>query len=279
VAGSAEAAQGAVVEVLADSVEVTRVVEARAEAGKRIMNLEKQLEDFVAQLRRSAGDNLESVVLYGSAASGKFHPELSNINLLCILRETTFSALSALAPAIKTWLDEKHPPPMLLTREELQRSVDVFAIEFLDIKEHHKVLFGSSLPNLEIPMDRHRAQVEYELREKLVLLRQRLLVVLTDDKQLWSLLMHSLPAFTTLFRHALIALGDPPPKSKAETLRDLAKRFPIDSTTFTQLLDLREHPENRKGIDVKDLMAGYLETIQQVTAAVDKILTDPRRTS
>jgi predicted nucleotidyltransferase len=244
------------------------------------MNLEKQLGDFVSQLRKSAGENLESVVLYGSAASGRFHPELSNINLLCILRETSFDTLKALAPAIKSWLDEKHPPPMLLTRDELQRSVDVFAIEFLDIKEHHKVLFGSSLPaDLEIPMDRHRAQLEYELREKLVLLRQRLLLALNDDNRLWALLMQSLPAFTTLFRHALIALGAPPPQSKAETLQELTKRFPFDSATFTQLLDLREHPENRKALDVKDLMARYLETIQQVTAAVDKILTDPRRTA
>jgi predicted nucleotidyltransferase len=268
----------AAVEVLADSAEATRAVEARAAAGKR-MKLEKQLEDFVAKLQRAAGDNLESVLLYGSAASGKFHPQLSNINLLCILRQTSFVALSALAPAIKSWFDEKHPPPMLLTREELRRAVDVFAIEFLDIKEHHQVLFGSSLPDLEIPMDRHRAQVEYELREKLVLLRQRLLLALNDDNRLWTLIMQSLPAFTTLFRHALIALGDAPPKSKAETLRDMAKRFPFDSTTFTQLLDLREHPENRKALDVKDLMARYLETIQQVTAAVDKILTDPRRAS
>ena len=244
------------------------------------MNLEKQLEDFVTRLRRSAGDNLESVVLYGSAASGKFHPESSNINLLCILRETSFDALSALAPAIKSWLDEKHPPPMLLTREELQRSVDVFAIEFLDIKEHHRVLFGSSLPtDLEIPMDRHRAQVEYELREKLVLLRQRLLLTVGDDNQLWALLMQSLPAFTTLFRHALIALGDPAPQSKAETLRALEARFPFDSATFTQILDLREHPGNSKKLNVKDLMARYLHAIQQVTAAVDKILIDPRRAS
>lgn len=241
---------------------------------------EKQIEDFVNKLRQAAGDNLESVVLYGSAASGSFHPDLSDINLLCVLRETSFTAIQALAPAIKSWTEQKHSIPLLLSSEELQRSADAFAIEFLDMKEHHKMLFGPDLlPQLYIPMDRHRAQVEYELREKLILLRQRLLLSLADEGRVWSLLMHSLPAFTTLFRHALIALGETPPKSKQETLQALSTRMSFDSSTFTSLLNLREKPAERKTVDVKDIVNRYLNAIQQVTAAVDKMLVESRSAS
>src|ERR1044072_8341203 len=155
---------------------------------------EKQIEEFVGKLLQGAADKLQSVILYGSAASGSFHPERSDINLLCVLRETSFTALQALAPAFKSWAEQKHAAPLLFSSDELQRSADVFAIEFMDMKEHHKVLLGNDpLPGLHVPLDRHRAQVEYELREKLILLRQRLLLSLNDEDRMWALLMQSLP--------------------------------------------------------------------------------------
>ncbi len=241
---------------------------------------EKQIEQFVVDLRQAAGNNLESVILYGSAASGSFHPDLSDINLLCVLRQTSFAALQALAPALKSWTDQKRSVPLLLSADELQRSADVFAIEFVDIKEHHKMLFGDDpLPGLKIPLDRHRAQVEYELREKLILLRQRLLLSLNDEERLWALLMQSLPTFTTLFRHALIVLGETPSKSKQATLQALSARVSFDSSAFTKLLGLREKPEDRKTMDVKDIVGRYLDAIQQVTAAVDKMLVESRSAS
>src|ERR1022692_3333700 len=138
---------------------------------------EKQLTEFARRLRQAAGENLESVILYGSAAGGEFHPEFSNVNLLCVLGETSFARLSALAPAVAWWNRHKHPAPLVLTRQELERSADVFAIEWLDMQQRHRVLFGDDpLPGLHIPMNLHRAQVEYELREKLILLRERILL-------------------------------------------------------------------------------------------------------
>src|SRR5580698_9844538 len=128
---------------------------------------EKQINEFVTRLRAASGENLLSVILYGSAADGEFHPEFSNVNLLCVLRETTFATLAAMAPAVEWWTRQKHHAPLVLTREEMERSTDVFSIEFLDMKQRHRVLFGADiLASLKIPMHLHRAQLEYELREK-----------------------------------------------------------------------------------------------------------------
>jgi len=35
---------------------------------------EKQMAEFVDRMRQAAGDNLQSVILYGSTADGEFHP-------------------------------------------------------------------------------------------------------------------------------------------------------------------------------------------------------------
>ncbi len=68
-------------------------------------------------------------------------------------------------------------------------------------------------------MQLHHVQLEYELREKLILLRQSALSAAGDAKRLWELLLRSLPAFTTLFRHTLIALGESVPESQRSALQ------------------------------------------------------------
>jgi hypothetical protein len=178
-----------------------------------------------------------------------------------------------MAPAVEWWARQKHHVPLVLTREELERSTDVFSIELLDMQQRHRVLFGDDvLIGLRIPMHLHRAQLEYELREKLILLRERLLVAANDKKHLRELLLHSLSTFITLFRHALIALGDIPPKGKRDVVQALAVRIPFDASAFLQLLDIREHKAEAKQLDVADVFARYLTAVQQVTAAVDKML-------
>jgi hypothetical protein len=243
------------------------------------MVTEKQLEEFVRRTQQAAGPNLQSVILYGSAASGEFQSESSHLNLLCLLRETSFAHLSAIAPVAGWWRRQNNPAPLVLTREELERSADVFAIEVLDMQRNHRVLFGDEVLNeLHVPMHLHRAQVEYELREKLILLRQRLLEAVGSERRLWELLLSSLPAFATLFRHALIALGQASPQSRREAIQTLAARLQFDPSALMQLLDVREHQAERKQFDVNDVFTRYLAAVQHVTSAVDTMLEASRPT-
>src|SRR5690349_17928513 len=166
---------------------------------------EKIIREFVSRLRAAAGANLESVILFGSAVAGNFHPEFSNVNLFCVIRESSFAALQALAPAVKWWAGQKQPPPLFMTRDEIKRSADVFTIEFMDMKQHSRVVFGEDvLQGLSIPVNLHRVQVEYELREKLVLLRQHVVLAVGNESRMWELLVRSVSSFATLFRHALM---------------------------------------------------------------------------
>ena len=240
---------------------------------------EKKIDEFVSRLRAAAGPNLQSVILYGSAVSSEFDPEFSDINLLCILRGTSFPMLEAVAPAVEWWNKQKQPAPLFMAREELERSADVFSMEFIDIKAQHRVLFGDDvITELKIPMHLHRTQVEYELREKLILLRQGLLLAAHDQRKARHLLLHSVSAFSTLFRHALRATGGPMPASRRESVTAIAARVGFDPSAFHQLLDVREHKTDVKKLDIEDIATRYLSSIEQVTAAVDRMLdsSDPR---
>jgi hypothetical protein len=236
---------------------------------------ERLINEFVERVRTAAGANLLAAILYGSAAAGDYVADYSDVNLLCVLRETSFAAIEALAPAIEWWSKQKHRVPLLLSADEMRQSADVFSIEFLDMQRHYRLLWGEDiLKTLEIPMRWHRAQVEYELREKTILLRQRLLMVSGNSETKWDLLLRSVPAFGTLFRHALIALGEAGVGSKRETAAALAGKLGIDGSVFAELLDTREGKKERKSAQVDEVFARYLKLVEQVTSAVDKML-DP----
>ena len=234
---------------------------------------EDKLQQLVSRARQAAGPNLEAILLFGSAATGDFHPGLSDLNLFCVLRDSSFASLQALAPVVKWWSGQNQPPPLCMTRQELERSTDVFTIELLDMVQHHRVLFGEDvLQGLHISTHLHRVQVEYELREKLLLLRQHLLVAAGSDSRMWDVLLHSVPSFATLFRHALIVLGHDPPKMRREAVPALAKYVKFDLSVVEQALDVREHKLEKKNLNVNDLCARYLAAIDRVTAAVDEAL-------
>jgi hypothetical protein len=233
---------------------------------------EDKIGDFVKRSREAAGANLESIILFGSAVSGDFHPGLSNLNMFCVLRDCSFAALQTLAPVAKWWEKQKQPPPLCMTRKELERSTDVFTIELLDMQQHHRVLFGENVvQGLRISMHVHRVQVEYELREKLMLLRQQVLLAVGNSSRLWDLLLHSVPSFGTLFRHALIALGETSP-GRREAVQALSKRVGFDPSAIQQVLDVREHKADPKNVDINDLAARFIAAIEKVTGAVDEAL-------
>ena len=234
---------------------------------------ETNINDFVSRLRATGEANLVSIILYGSAAAGDYVVEHSDVNLLCVLRETSFAFLQTLAPAVGWWREQKNRIPLVMGMEELKRSADVFSIELLDMRERYRVLWGEDvLSTLVVPLKLHRVQLEYELREKTILLRQGLLLAGGNSSAIWELLLRSLPAFATLFRHALLELGESATVSKREAVQKLANKVGFDPGAFLQLLDLREHKADRKTTDVNELCGRYLKTVEQVTAAVDRML-------
>jgi predicted nucleotidyltransferase len=234
---------------------------------------EKQISEFVERVRAAAGANLKSVILYGSAATGDYVPEYSDVNLLCLLGEASLSAIAAVAAAVEWWGKRRQHAPLLMTVDDLRRGADVFSIEFLDMQQSYRVLWGEDpLKGLEIPMTFHRAQVEYELREKLILLRQRFLLVAGDDRAKWELLLRSAPAFGTLARHALLASGEKTGLSKREAIGRLAAKAGFDATPIVQLFDVRDGKLDRKTMEVDDVFARYLDAVERITAAVDEML-------
>src|SRR5215217_371222 len=131
--------------------------------------MDKLLTELVDKLRTAAGERLISVVLYGSAATEAGKDQFSDFNVLCVLSQVTPQELADAEPVIRWWREKKNPAPLLLSEEEVRTSTDCFPIEFHDIKGRRKVLYGVDVvADLVIDYSFYRAQVEHELRAKLL---------------------------------------------------------------------------------------------------------------
>jgi hypothetical protein len=241
--------------------------------------MEKELKELVDKLEAAAGTNLKSVVLYGSAASGEFNPKHSDLNVLCVLEDLDPQALAVLSPAATWWARKGHPAPLIFSLNELQRASDVYALEFLDIKAHHRILWGQdTFASLEIPLGLHRVQVERELRTDLLKLRQHYLAASSDNKRVLGLMTESVSSFASLFRHALLALGectpDRLPHRKREIIGSLAKLLDFDAAAFHTVLDVREGKLAPGQVDVPSTFRAYLQGVDRVTNEVDEKLRD-----
>ena len=136
--------------------------------------MEDKLLELVDRLKQAEGERLRSVILYGSAAAGEHNEHFSDLNVLCVLTRITPSELADAEPIFKWWRAQGNPSPLLLSEEELRTSTDCFPIEFEDMKERRRVLFGPDvIQDLVIDRTFYRAQVEMELRSKLLRLRQK----------------------------------------------------------------------------------------------------------
>jgi predicted nucleotidyltransferase len=235
--------------------------------------MEKDLNQLVEKLKAAAGANLKSVVLYGSAARGEFQAKHSDLNVLCVLGKLDAEELGRLRDAAAWWEQKGHPAPLVFTLDELRNSADVFAIELIDIRAAYRVLAGEDVfVNFEVPTHLHALQVERELRTNLVRLRQAYLRAPKSNTALLELMDGSLGSFRTLFRHALIALGEAPPVSAKEVVDHLASLLQFDAKAFHDLWHVRAGKLPPRELDVAATFERYLAAISRVTEEVDRRL-------
>src|SRR5215472_10603333 len=107
--------------------------------------MEKKLQELTDRLRDAQQDRLVAVILYGSAAGGDHYGEFSDLNVLCVLRRVTPEELRVSEPFFKWWRNDGNPSPLLLSEDEVHNSTDCFPIEFHDMQERRRVLFGKDV--------------------------------------------------------------------------------------------------------------------------------------
>ncbi len=236
---------------------------------------EAALREFVHQVRELYPEELLAVVLYGSAAGVDYIPEISDLNLLVLLREVGPEELARAAPYMRRWRKARISP-LFLDPHYIERSLDVFPIEFLEMQEQHRLLWGDEDPllGLEIPLQNLRWQCEQELKGKWLRLRQAYLEAEGDPRRLRSALIASLRPFAVVMSALLRLKGlTPPPRELLEILAQVETHFGLELEAFRKAYQLKRG-ESLDKAGLKALFADYLREVRRLAEVADTLFVE-----
>ncbi|MDD5688100.1 MAG: hypothetical protein PHE88_09760 [Elusimicrobia bacterium] len=229
------------------------------------------LNKFVEEIKIIYGENLKSIVLYGSKASGEHTEKHSDDNLLLILGEIKFSDLKSVGKTMKSWIKNGNHPPLLFTIEQLKKSTDVFPIEFLDMKDNRKILYGEDpFKNLEIKNTHLRHECEFELKGKLLKLRQGYMVS-QSKSDVQKLLINSISTFLIIFRHIVRLFNITPPVKRLDSLKILSEKTGLNPSIFATIFNMKQGNREALKLDPDSSMEEYLKEIEKMVDVVDAL--------
>ncbi len=230
---------------------------------KFIPYLQELLDLYPGQVRCAA--------IYGSAAGQNYVPKRSDINSVIILDEITFFHLNRALKVIARGARQRIPAPLFLTQDHIVSSLDVFPVEFLDIKENHVLVFGEDLfAGLTIAGDHLKLFCEHEIKGKLIRVRQAYLERGLKGPMVEALLKESLHALVPVFRHLVRLKSGTVEMDKVKIVGDLAKIYKLDGQVFLDILKHRLHGLRMSSRQAQELMEKYLIELEKLAEALDR---------
>jgi hypothetical protein len=232
------------------------------------------LDQLVDQLRQMHGDKLRCVVLYGSAAAADAASQRADQNVLVLVDAINPVQLEALGATASAWLEAGNPPPLELTVPEWQRSADIFPMEYADILERHRVLYGELPSGVAISRHDLRRQAEFEAMGKVLRLRQGIMHAGTDVKRQTALLRASHSTLMVIFRAVVRCLGEPAPAQREALIERVASVVGCDPEPFARVLALVRDGGTPSPKEAEALLFGTLEGMERLVMWLDRFDPD-----
>ncbi|KKL14144.1 hypothetical protein LCGC14_2518710 [marine sediment metagenome] len=163
---------------------------------------------FSEKVISAFGDNLQNITIVGSSLTEDFRPGQSDINTVLVLGRQSLDSLDTLARMARSMNKKGVAVPLLMTPEYIERSRDVFGIEFLDFQLTHKTIYGDDpFASLTIAKTDVRLQCERELKATLIRLRQGYIAAAANKRLVRDILVSAAGGLVPLLR-AMLWLKD-----------------------------------------------------------------------
>jgi hypothetical protein len=236
------------------------------------------LQAYVKDVKGRLGDQLEGMLLYGSAVRGEFLPGRSNLNILLLVSSYDSALLKQYGSLHRQWSKEQIVVPLFLTEEELRTSAAVFPLEFLEIQEQHRVLGGRDpFIGCHIKTDRLRESVVQGLTSHLLRLRQRYVEGGGSDDATMILLPLSITSTLPLLRGVQRLLGRPVLSQSNAVIKDVAEQLTLDLQGLLDALLLKRGQISPGPHEVPRLFDRYLKAATELTRAVERLSQSGQR--
>ncbi len=234
--------------------------------------IQKLLQTYVKDVKGRFGEQLEGMLLYGSAVRGEFLPGRSNLNILLLVSSYDSAVLKQYSALHRQWSKEQIVVPLFLTEEELRVSAAVFPLEFLEIQDQHRVLDGRDpFIGFHVRIDRLREAVVQGLMSHLLRLRQRYVEGGGTAEATAILLPLSITSTIPLLRGVQRLLGRSVLSHSDAVLTDVAEQLKLDLQGLQDALLLKRGQISPGPHEVSRLFDRYMQGATLLTRAVEQL--------
>lgn len=239
--------------------------------------MDKLLNELIDNLKKTFGERLSSVFLYGSCAVEDCSRFFHDLNLIVIIENLKADDLKKSHSFVKKFAEKGKYLPIFMDKEEWFNSCDVYAIECADIQDRHKILYGEDLINtISVEKSNLRHQCEQETKSLLIRLRQTYLGHAQNKKAVREIIKVSSKTFVVIFRTILRLLDEKVPRTHYDVVKLFSEKIKthgidFDYDLFSKVLEFRT---NSKAIQDKELdctIEKLIDTTNSVLKYVDKI--------
>lgn len=226
----------------------------------------KIIDTFVEEIKQAYQNNLVSLILYGSAAKGEFIDANSDFNILVVLNNDSLFNLKK-ASVIVNKLNYTRVCPIFMNEECIQKSLGVFPMQFLDMKDHYSLLFGKDLlKDANIDTVNLEFQCILELNLKLINLKQQYLKIDQRDKVvLGELLFKNFTSVICILRNLVRLKNNAPLPLTEDILRETAIELQIGITVFLKVLAAKRDPITLTAADIDSLLMEFTNELEKIT--------------
>ena len=215
-------------------------------------------------------DKLHSIHLFGSAVTQDYDPKISDINSVMVLHKMDLKFLELLAPLGKKYGKKGVAAPLIMTPDYIHKSLDVFPIEFLNLKLQHQTVVGKDIfQDLNIENSDLRHQCERELKVKLIGLRQGYISAAGDKNILARGFIDSISGYLPLFKGIIFLLGKKFPQNNSETLSTLEEASGVSTRVFKWVLDLKRRKAKPSIDQLNTVFEDYYGAIEKLGEITD----------
>jgi len=207
------------------------------------------LKPLAADLQRIFGTRLLSLVAYGPPD----HPD--GAHTLALVERLDFQDLTACAPRTSDWRRAGAAVPLLLSREEFLRTLDVFPVEYGSIIANHQLVAGQNvLATMHVAEADRRRGCELQAKSHLIHLREGYVETGGDPGRVARLLAASAPGLRALMEN--LEQLDSEAAARAGLTPELMREVAAANSTSIA--------------DPSPLLARYLTAVERLWQEVDR---------
>lgn len=200
----------------------------------------KELNEYLKNLNEYFKERIESIFIYGSNAHVEESLLKNNINLMIITDKIEGDDIKQLSKPTNKWM-KNNPIPIFMGLEEWYDSSDVYAMEYSDIKDNHKILVGKNIiENIQIEKSDIRLQCETETKNLLMRLRSHYLQYADNPERVLDSFIPVTKTIIAIFKAILKIKEIKVPEKNTDIIKSVGELLNINEDFYLKLVCTKE---------------------------------------